>query len=83
MPRWYSYKFSDIYEAFSSAVLKNCAQSPNVHLISYYATDPSMFDLDGRHFKSAYGKDFLDHLFAVAEAGMTQVISIFRVTLCG
>ena len=32
-----------------------------------------MFQLDGRHFKSAYGKDHLDHLLDSAEAGMRLV----------
>ena len=32
-----------------------------------------MFELDGRHFKSAYGKDYIDHLFTSAEAGMKEV----------
>ena len=32
-----------------------------------------MFDLDGRHFMSAVGKDYLDHLFAQADAGMIRV----------
>ena len=32
-----------------------------------------MFEPDGRHFKTAFGKDFIDHLFACAESGMIQV----------
>ena len=36
-----------------------------------------MFDLDGRHFKSAFGKDFLDHLLSGVEAGMVQVHNTF------
>ena len=32
-----------------------------------------MFELDGRHFKQAYGKDFLDHLLDSAEAGLKSV----------
>ena len=32
-----------------------------------------MFDLDGRHFMSAVGKDYLDHLIAQADAGMIRV----------
>ena len=46
---------------------------PNVHLLGLYKTDQSMFELDGRHFKSYVGKDYLDHLFAQAESGMVQV----------
>ena len=32
-----------------------------------------MFESDGRHFKQAYGKDYLDHLFSGSEAGMRKL----------
>ena len=69
IPRWYSTKFTDVYEAFS---LVARTMSLNVRILSLYPTDPSMFDLDGRHFKSYCGKDYLDHLLSGAEAGMVQ-----------
>ena len=45
----------------------------NVHLLRLYNTDQSMFKLDGRHFKSANGKDYLDSLLAQADSGMVRV----------
>ena len=32
-----------------------------------------MFELDGRHFKSYVGKDFIDHILTSAEAGMAKL----------
>ena len=32
-----------------------------------------MFELDGRHFKSAHGKDYLDHLFSSADDEMVRI----------
>ena len=32
-----------------------------------------MFELDGRHFKSYVGKDFVDHILSSAEAGMANL----------
>ena len=32
-----------------------------------------MFELDGRHYKSANGKDYLDSLLAQADSGMIRV----------
>ena len=46
---------------------------PNIHLLSLYPTDQSMFELDGRHFKSAFGKDYLDSLLTQADSGMVKV----------
>ena len=32
-----------------------------------------MFELDGRHFKSYVGKDYIDHLLSFADSGMIRV----------
>ena len=32
-----------------------------------------MFEADGRHFKQAYGKDYLDHLISESELGMRKL----------
>ena len=48
---------------------------PNVHALPLYPFEQSMFELDGRHFKSAYGKDYLDHLLASAEANMKLILA--------
>ena len=44
-----------------------------MHVMDLYATDPSMFELNGKHLKSAFGKDMLDHFIACAESGMVRV----------
>ena len=49
------------------------APLPNVHVLPLYPCDPTMFELDGRHFKAAYGKDYLDHLFGSAESRMKMI----------
>ena len=69
-PRWYSTKFSSVFDAFASAV---STSQPNLHVVSLYKTDPTMFELNGRHLKSANGKDFIDHLFACVEAGLVRI----------
>ena len=69
-PRWFSIKFSDVFEAFVASTKK---LESNVHILSLYPTDASMFELDGRHFKSFVGKDYLDSLLAQADAGMIRV----------
>ena len=56
-PKWFSSKFSTIYESFYSATK---SLSSNLHLLPLYKTDPTMFELDGRHYKSYVGKDYLD-----------------------
>ena len=38
-----------------------------------YKTDPTMFELDGRLLKTAFGKDLIDHLMNFAESGMIRV----------
>ena len=43
-----------------------------MHVIDLYATEPSMFELNGRDLKSFVGKDLIDHLFGRAEAGMIR-----------
>ena len=43
-PRWYSTRFSDIFEAFSQSFR---GLPSNVHLIEMYMTDLSMFELSG------------------------------------
>ena len=48
-------------------------QPSNMHVISLYATDPSMFELDGRHLKAFCGKDLIDHFMSFAESGMVRV----------
>ena len=69
IPRWYSGKFTEVYDAFSLVV----RQMPlNVRILPLYQTDPSMFDLDGRHLKSYCGKDYLDHLLNHCDSGMVQ-----------
>ena len=45
----------------------------NIHILGLYPTDSSMFELDGRHYKSYCGKDYLDSLLAQAESGMIKV----------
>ena len=45
----------------------------SVHVVPLYKTDPSMYELDGRHLKTAFGKDYLDHLIHSAKAGMIRV----------
>ena len=70
IPRWYSSNFVSIYEIFAEGIK---AAPCNVHVLPLYKTDHSMFDLDGRYFKSAFGKDYVDHLLAGTEAGMIQV----------
>ena len=69
-PRWYSAKFSTIFDTFGSVI----SPSPtNLHVTSLYKTDPSMFELDGRHLKSFVGKDLIDHLLACVESGLVRV----------
>ena len=46
---------------------------PNLHLLPLYSCDATMFESDGRHFKQAYGKDYLDHLIGGSEQGMRQL----------
>ena len=43
-----------------------------MHLLPLYNCDSSMFEADGRHFKQAYGKDYIDHLFSSSESIMRQ-----------
>ena len=69
-PRWFSNKFSEVYDAYDQAVRDAPA---NVHLVPLYKTEPGMFELDGRHLKSYVGKDYVDHLIHAAEAGMIKV----------
>ena len=70
LPRWFYNQYSIVYESFSSAAQ---AILPNIHILPQYKCDASMFELDGKHFKSFVGKDFLDHLLHSAEAGMVRV----------
>lgn len=70
LPRWYSDKFSKFYEAFISTIPR---LPSNIHLLPFFKCDPSMFELDGRHFKSAHGKDYLDHLFSSADDEMVRI----------
>ena len=44
-----------------------------MHVSELYQTDPSMFELSGRHLKTAFGKDLLDHHIARCEDGMIRV----------
>ena len=70
MPRWYSGQFSDVCDIFYNAF----KQAPsNVHMLPNYPTEIGMFELDGRHFKSFVGKDYLDHLLNHCESGMVAV----------
>ena len=69
-PRWYYDKFSSIYESFGASAKR---LPSNVHLLPLYNSDASMFELDGRHLKTAFGKDFIDHLLDHSESGMVQV----------
>ena len=32
-----------------------------------------MFELDGKHFKAAYGKDFLDHLISRSDEAFARI----------
>lgn len=70
LPRWFSNKFYDVDSSFSSFATK---LPTNVHLLPLYQCDSSMFDLDGRHFKSAYGKDYIDHLISASESVMASL----------
>ena len=76
IPRWYSTHFLTIYELFAERIK---AAPSNVHVLPMYPTDHSMFDLDGRFFKTAFGKDYLDHLLSNSESGMVQVHTVFTI----
>ena len=69
-PRWLSVKYSEVFDVFVQA---SRDVPSNVHLVTLYKTEPIMFELDGRHFKSYCGKDYLDHLLQSAESGMIRV----------
>ena len=75
IPRWFSTNFVSVYEIFSDFVKSSPS---NVHVLPLYPAQPTMFDLDGRHFMTAFGKDFLDHLLNGVESGMIQVL-VFEV----
>ena len=68
-PRWFSNHFSVVYEAFASTFKQAL---PNVHVVDLYKTDPSMYELDGKHLKSFCGKDYVDHIISCADAGMIR-----------
>ena len=70
LPRWYFKQFSDVYDAFSQVANGLPA---NIHLLPLYGSDQFAYELDGRHFKSPNGKDYLDHLFNHTELGMVRV----------
>ena len=70
VPRWFSTRFSEVFESFVAVTRQLLS---NVHIVSLYPTDASMFEPDGRHFKSFVGKDYIDHLFAAADSGMIKV----------
>ena len=68
-PRWYSAKFSEVFEVFASV----CKGLPsNLHVTELYATEPSMVELNGKDLKSFVGKDVIDQLLYHAEAGMVR-----------
>ena len=69
-PKWYNTRFAEVFEAFSHAFK---GMPSNMHVTELYQTDPTMFKLSGRHLKSAFGKDLLDHLIARCEEGMIRV----------
>ena len=79
-PRWYYLRFTDVFEAFVTSAM---GLQPNVHLCSLFSADNSMFELDGRHYKSANGKDYIDSLLAQADAGMVKVSLDTDVRLAG
>ena len=70
IPRWFSSKFTAVFEAFVAETRRLLS---NVHVTSLYPTDASMYELDGRHMKTFVGKDLIDHLFGCADAGMVRV----------
>ena len=70
LPRWYFNQFSEVYDAFCLAVRQLPA---NVLLLPLYSCDQFSFELDGRHFKAAYGKDYVDHLLSSAESQMRMI----------
>ena len=44
-----------------------------MHVLPLYATDNSMYEPDGRHFKVIVGKDYIDFLLDASDAGMIRV----------
>ena len=69
-PRWYSLKFSSVYESFSASTK---SVGPNIRLLPLYKMEQNMFELDGRHLLTPFGKDYLDRLLYHADQGMVIV----------
>ena len=70
-PKWYSDRFSAVYESYSAAFKSSVVS--NLHAVPLYKTELSFFELDGRNLKTFVGKDYLDQLLASADQMMLRI----------